>query len=816
MDESGTEPGLLADIVAVDLAGQLAEGTGKVLADLGATVIKVEPPEGCESRTRAPFDDETGESLHWRIWGRDKRSVVLDAATIEGRASLNRLVDGADVLIESCGPHGLVDFGLDPDAIRDRNPGLVHVSVTPFGSTGPRAAAPASDLTLSAAGGFLIGQGDKDRPPLPIGFPESANHGAVQAAADAIGALYERDRSGLGQHLDTSMQEGVVGCLLWTSSYAVIDKNPKFFAEDRAAAPDPRGSEIVPGLRNPKIEACADGHVAVVFVLGTQGETAFSGVLRWAEEEDTLAGDLCGQDWRGWVERMESGEMPVEFGARAIDAALEFLKTKTKAELHDRSMVDKLLIAPCANAADLLVDPQLLERDFWVDIEGEPHPGPFAILSRTPIVYGRAAPVLGADQALLEEIAPKPRPAFTEERGRLYDGLKVADFTWMAAGPIITRELANHGATVIHPESANRVDSMRLLPPFNDPASSPAGSIPAANVNQSKYGVTCDLGRPQSRALVDRLIEWADVIVENFRPGVAEKAGFGWERVHAMNPGAIMLSTSMRGQTGPEAGVAGFGVQGAAMGGYVDITGWPDRSPLSPWGAYTDFVSPRFGLAALVAALRERERSGLGQYIDVSQNETGIHFLGPMVLDYAVNGRTFVRPGVSGERGAPSGVFAGAGIERYLAMSALTHEHWQAVRMVVPALAVPRFDDLCDAERLAQRAEIERVFAGWSADHDVFESAQWLMDAGCPAYATLRPTDLIRDPQLVHRGFFTELPHAAMEARYDGPVTHFSATPWAAHAAGPVVGQHNDYVLRELLGFSSADVAALDAAGVLQ
>jgi crotonobetainyl-CoA:carnitine CoA-transferase CaiB-like acyl-CoA transferase len=816
VDASRSELILLEDIVAVDLGGHLAEATGRILVDLGATVIKVEPPEGCESRSRGPFDHSSGESLYWRTWGRGKHSVVLDLSTTAGQAALNRLVDGADILIESCGPDGLPELGLDAAAMRVRNPGLVHVSVTPFGSTGPLAGAPASDLTLSAAGGFLIGQGDKDRPPIPIGFPESANHGAVQAAADAIGALYERDRSGLGQHLDSSMQAGVVGCLLWTSSYAVLDKNPRFLGDDRADAPDPRGTEIVPGLRSPKIEACADGHVAVTFVLGKQGETAFSGVLTWAEEEGALDADLCGQDWAGWVERMESGELPVEVGARAVDAALDFLKTKTKIELHDRSLDDKLLLAPCNNAAALLADPQLRARDFWVEVDGEVHPGPFAILSRTPITYDRPAPALGADQAMIESIAPRPAPAVTRERRRIYDGLKVADFTWMAAGPIITRELANHGATVIHPESANRLDSMRLLPPFNDPAGSPAGSIPAANVNQSKLGVACDLGRPESRTLIDRLIRWADVVVENFRPGVADKAGFGWERVHELNPRAVMLSTSMRGQTGPEASAIGFGVQGAALGGYVDITGWPDRAPISPWGAYTDFVSPRFGLAALVAALRERERSGVGQYIDVSQNETGIHFLGPMVLDHVVNDSTYVRPGMSGERGAPSGVFAGEGSERYVTVSAITEQNWHALRKVVAPLAASTFDDLSDAVRLARRPEIESIFAEWAREHDVFDIACSLLDAGCPAYATLRPTDLTRDPQLEHRGFFRALPHELMETRYDGPVTEFSETPWAAHAAGPTVGQHNDTVLRELLGFSADEVTALASAGVLQ
>ena len=207
---------LLDDLRVVDITGHLAEAAGRVFADLGAEVIKVEPPDGCESRVRGEVDDD-GVAWHWRHWGRGKRSVVLDLEATADRARFDCLLGGADVLLESATTAERRRWGIDSAEVARRHPSLVHVSVTPFGLTGPLADAPATDMTLAASGGFLNHQGDKDRPPIPIGFPESANHGAVQAAADALIALFERDRSGLGQHLDTSMQAAVVGTLLWTS-----------------------------------------------------------------------------------------------------------------------------------------------------------------------------------------------------------------------------------------------------------------------------------------------------------------------------------------------------------------------------------------------------------------------------------------------------------------------------------------------------------------------------------------------------------------------------------------------------------------------
>ena len=809
---------LLDTIVVIDLTNDLGEAAGRVLADLGATVIKVEPPTGGQGRHRGPFADD-GTSFYWRVWGRGKRSVVLDLDDPTGYDSFHRLLQGADILLETATSDQRTAWGIAPDVVADRYPRLIHASITPYGIDGPLADAPATDLTLAAAGGLLNHQGDKDRPPIPIGFPETAHHGAVQAAADVTIALFERDRSGYGQHLDTSLQAAVIGTLLWTSSYAALDINPSHTGDDRAEAATERGGEVVPGIRNPVVEPCADGHVVMTFVLGAQGNAAFAAAMRWVEEAGALDLDLCGREWVNWIDEMNDGTLPVADGQRAMTQLLAFLATQTKADIHRRSVTDKLLIAPCNDAADLLNDPQLLARDFWVTVDDVPIPGPFAVLSDTPIRYDRGAPELGTDQHLVEELrradpvpAGRPAAAVASDEQALA-GLRVLDLTWMAAGPIITRELANHGATVVHIETITRVDTMRWLPPHHGERLGTDTGLPAANVNQSKLGLACNFALPEATPVLHRLIDWADVIVENFRPGLAARYGFGWEQVHSRNPRAVMLSTSMRGQTGPEAGLTGFGLHGAALAGFVDITGWPDRAPIAPWGAYTDFVSPRFSLAVLMAALRRTAVTGIGQYIDVSQNETGVHHLGPLVAHTAATGVCRTRPGSASEPGAPSGVFAGAGAERYLAVSALSDDAWQAIVSVVEPLTP--FAALTSAERTEQRHHIETVFADWLASRDVFDVQDQLLAAGCPASVSMRATDLHRDPQLTHRGFFTPLEHQVISGAYDGPVSRMSRTPARPWRAGPTIGEHNQQVLVDLLGFSDDYIAELAISGVL-
>ena len=245
------------------------------------------------------------------------------------------------MLLESFPPGTLEALELGGDTLCRENPQLVHVSITPFGQDVPEAASPATDLTLAAAGGLLAMMGDKDRPPIPVGFGETSMHGGLQAAADAILALYERNRSGRGQRLDTSMQAAVVWALMFVTGYAAFGQDPPTFGDDRGEAGQ-RPLEILPGLRNPIVEPCKDGHVVMTLVLGAQGNHGFGQAMKWAEEAGALDADLCGRDWSTWLEDLPAERLSVEDAARGLGQMLDFLSTQTKAQIHEQAIARKM------------------------------------------------------------------------------------------------------------------------------------------------------------------------------------------------------------------------------------------------------------------------------------------------------------------------------------------------------------------------------------------------------------------------------------------------------------------------------------------
>ena len=812
-------PGALSAIRVIDLTTPLAEATGRVLADLGAEVIKVEPPGGCEARFTPPFEDgrqgDAQGSLFWRAYGVGKKSVVLDIERPADRGQLLDLVKGADIFLESSTPGEMKTRALDYETLRAINPALLYVSVSPFGQTGPQATHPATDLTLSAAGGLMNLQGDKDRPPVPVGYPEASHHAAVQAAADVVCALYSRHRDGRGQHLDVSCQAAMLWTLLFATGYPILTgDNQPASGEKRADQ-----QELIPGVVVPDRARCKDGFVVMTLVLGEVGARSFGSMMRWASEYDAIDEDLAEHDWSGMFDLLIGGKISPPDIQRAYDQFIAFLGTRTKAEVQQRAVAGKWLIGPVWSTADLFGDAQLAARDFFTDVDGDIHPGPFIRLSKTPIQLS-AAPTLGRDQALVdgEKHAPcVPTRPTAAPRRNIFEGLKVADFAWVAALPLASKDLANMGATVVKVESEKHVDPLRMLPPWKDMIPDVATSYAPANYNQSKLCLGLDLSIEAAREVALELVDWADVVTESFTAGSAERLGLDYETLRKRKPDLIMVSSCMRGQTGPESAYTGFGLQGAGLAGLVGLTGWPDRLPSGPWGAYTDFISPRFSLAALAAALHHRDMTGEGQYIDQSQIESAMQFISPALLEYTVNGRIVGLRGHDSERACPHGVYATEGTQRYIAIASETTQQWQALRAEVPGLSefsAAEFDAV--SVRIAHKAEIEAAVAAWCADQQPFALAEGLRQSGIPAYVVMRSSDLLEDPQLTARDYFVELDHAVLgRQRFDGPVTKFSGTPVVPRHAGPTIGEHTFEVLTGLLGMSDDKVAELAAAGAL-
>lgn len=401
---------------------------------------------------------------------------------------------------------------------------------------------------------------------------------------------------------------------------------------------------------------------------------------------------------------------------------------------------------------------------------------------------------------------------------RPMDGLKVLDFFWVAVGPMTTGYLAEYGATVVRIESRGRPDPLRNSPPFGPASEGLNRSGYYAAYNAGKYALGLNLAHPKAIDVVARLVRWADVVTENFTPGTMERWGLGYADLCRIKPDIIMLSTSMLGHGGPLSRQPGFGPVLSSLSGMTGITGWPDRAPTNPYGAYTDFIVPRLAVPALIAALDHRRRTGHGQHLDISQLEAALHFIAPLLLDYTSNGREPVRNGNRHPSAAPHGAFPCRGDDRWCAIACSTDAEWQALARAMghPSWTQDeRFSTMLG--RKAHEDELEGLVSEWTRGWDAHALMHRLQAAGVPAGAVQTNDDLFDDPQLRHRGHFVFMEHAEL-GRHVVQRSEFrlSRAPAEHRWPAPNIGQHTLEVCEQFLGMSRDEIEALVAEKVLE
>ena len=806
---------------------------GKVLGDLGADVIKIEPPSGSATRSVGPFvDGERGpdSSLFWAAYCVNKRGVTLDLDSQDGREQLKALASGADILVESFMPGEMASWGLGYADLESINPSLVYTSITPYGQTGPYADYEAPDLVAWSMGGMQYLCGDSDRPPVRVSAPQAELHAGAHAAVGTMAAFWHRQKTGEGQHVDVSMQTAVI----WTLMNATPFPPLHGVNMERDGAFRSRGQ--VP-VRH--VYECLDGHVSLVAAPRT-----LSGLAVWMAEEDVAPDWLLGIDWEEWnftsVSQSDPGSM-AEFDA--VQGAFEsFVATKTKLNLFLKAIELGMLLAPCHTVEDIARSEQLEAREFWWSVEHPAlgreltHLGPFIKFGSSPIMVRRPAPRLGEhNDEVLAETRPAVKPANIQGANASpkvssmpFEGIKVLDFTWVGVGPITTKHFADFGADVIRVESVTRPDVLRGGIPFKDAEPGINRSQFAANYNSSKRGLGLNLALPEGRELVKNLIrEWKpDIIAESFTPRVMAGWGLAYEDIRQMTPDVIYLSTCQQGQTGPHSSFAGFGQLAGAMAGFYHITGWPDREPAGPYGAYSDFVNPPNAAAALVAALEFRRRTGKGQQLDLSQYECATHFLAPAIMDYLTNGTVLNRRGNEDDAAVPHNVYRCADQERrhtgegeqWIAIAVTTDAQWRALCVEMNRGELGDDSRFSTAEaRRDQRGRIDEVVREWTRDKSARDLMVRLQEAGVPAGVVQSQADLWEDPQIAHRGFFQWLEHAECGLMpYDGLSYHLSKTPGALRMPQALIGQHNFEILGEILGLDDSAVVQLLEQGVLE
>ncbi len=401
-------------------------------------------------------------------------------------------------------------------------------------------------------------------------------------------------------------------------------------------------------------------------------------------------------------------------------------------------------------------------------------------------------------------------------------GIKVVDFSWIGAGPLTGWWLAAYGATVVKVEHPVRYDQLRGSPPHAKLKFDINGSLYFAAANNNKLGITLDLNKPQGLALGKRLVAWADVVVENFMPGTMARWGLDYESLRAIDPRIVMVSLSMQGQTGPHAGASGYGPMLMGLAGIGHLGGWPDRPPGCASIPYPDWVAPHFAAFAVVSALDYRQRTGAGQYIDLSQYEATIQWLGPAILDYTANGRVWERAGnklidSSLPRAAPHGAYPAKGSDRWCAIAVFTDEQWEALAGLMgrPAwTAEPRFST--HLARCQHTEELDELVGQWTVQFEAAALMRMLQERGIPAGVVHDQQGLLEDPQLIDRGHYGSLDHPVM-GRYhtELPAPHLSETPPRMRRHAPTIGGDNDHVYRQVLGLSQSDYDRLIAEEVI-
>ncbi len=816
----------------IDLTQREAGLCAQVLGDLGADVVLVEPPGGAEVRGRAPFIGDRSDSeasLTFRAWARGKRSIVLDIQDPTDRETLRALIERADFLVESEPVGHLESLGFGPAELRALNPRLIHVSITPFGSTGPRARWLGGDLIAMAAGGPMAITGDSDRAPVRTSSPQAYQHAAVEGAFGAMVALHERNRSGLGQQVDISAQQAVTIC----TQSGIVAAGVNFPPVMRSAT-GPRLGPVQMRLTYP----AKDGFASITHIFGATVGPATRRLMEYVHDRGFCDAAMRDKDWVAYGQLLFTGAEPLSEFERAKDAVAACTGATLKADLLDAAMQRRLLLAPVSTMKDVFESPQLEARAYFQVPDGEPDglafPGPFARFSATPIHYTRPAPAPALDahraevEAELNAHAPMPvrglvPTAFDVDAAdpRPLAGLKVLDFMWAIAGPATTRSLADFGATVVRIESSSRLDVCRTVAPFMNQSNDPEESALFHGANVGKLMLSLDLTNPASKEIVFELVRWADVVCESYSPRAMKTFGLDWDVLRQVNPKLIMLSTCLMGQTGPLAMYAGFGNLAAAISGFNEVAGWPDREPAGPYGAYTDYIAPRYNGAALLAALEHRRRTGEGQYIDMAQGEAALHFLAPALLDYGANGRIATRIGNADRQCAPHGAYPAAGEDRWVAIACETDAQWRALARVLAeaGLAIDPDDArlATAAGRKAHEAELDALLTRFTQARDADATSEALQARGVPAYTVQNSPECMQDPQLAHLSHFVPIAHPnGGQTVVENTRARLSRTPGRPGDTVPTFGSGLQQVLGGILGYDEERIAELLIAGVLE
>ena len=819
----------LSDLRVVDLTHGIAGPyCTKLLADFGADVIKVERPgAGDYARHEGPFPqdvphpEKSGLFLHLNT---NKRSITLDLKTAQGVEVVKELVKSADVLVENFRPGVTASLGLDYDTLSKINPNLIMTSISNFGQTGPYRDYIASELTLFGMGGRMNASGFPDRYPLRLGGNHVQYQAGNNAAMATLFALHGRNYQGMGgQYIDVSIFEtqmaSINGRMVGLLQYQYNGDIGVRLGGVRIGYP----AGIYP---------CADGYVNIT-----------AGAMFWPR---TIA--MLG------MPELENSKFAPPMGQLDLDAKEEFEETiwfpwifqRTRAEVVAACQEFEIPSAGINDFQDVVDNlPQLQERKYFVEID-HPVAGKFRYTGR-PIVTDepwwqirRPAPTLGQHNDEVAAEVEKSRAstngaaaAPSERKAKLpLEGIRIADMTVVLAGPYSTMFLGDMGAEVIRVESVNvkpvgsrgparatkEEEEKRPIStyPDRDPGARPWNRSANFNAhNRSKYSMTADLHTPEGKDIMRRLIEKSDLFMENNAMGSIERLGLTWDVVSQWNPRLIMISTTGYGRTGPWAGYRGFGMQFEAAYGHASVMGYPDMDAEGVPAAVPSDASTGVTMAiAALMALRHREKTGKGMYIDISLGENFMPHLGELIMDYTINGRVASTLG-NRDYKLVQGAYRCAGDDLWLCISIADIDQWRKLCRMMGRDELVEDERFGDMEKLrANHDDVDRAIEAWTVDKDPIELFNRLQGEGIIAGPVLNEPQAYADPQMKARDFFVPVTGVELGTHLT-PSTTFklSKVPFPKLKPAVRLGEDNDYIYREVLKIAEEEYDKLKALG---
>lgn len=784
MSEPSAKPGLLEGVRVVDLSTEIGGAyCTKLFVDAGATVVKVEPPGGDPLRrwTASGASIPPGEDgALFQFLNASKQSVVLDLEQADDRARCPEWIAGADLVVESFPPGTMERYGMTHAELAATTPGLSLVSITPYGQSGPWANRPASDATLQAGAGITARRGTPERGPVYIAGRVGEWLAGSFAGIGALCAWLGARRTGKGQHVDVSTFEALI---LAGTQY-----------QDLTCQFSGRRMEQV--IHTPSNEPAKDGWVGLTTITAQQ----------WT--------DFCAMIGRPEIAEQEK--------YRSIDsrmAEFDFISSAIHAWTREHTVDEILEIAealriPCSplgRGSTVASLDHFVERGVFVESpNGTLQPRvPYLLKDNPPRPVGRA-PRLGEHApAVPENVRAKATSATEDDETLPFTGLRVVDLTAFWAGPFATTFLGALGADVIKVESTHRPDLMRFVNTLETDQIWEGGAI-FHGANANKRAITLRLDTEEGRDLLHRLLEKADVLIENFSVRVLDQLGLSVDELRRRYPRLVIVRMPSWGLDGPWRDRGGFAMTVEQACGLAWRSGYPGLPMVA---TVCDPMGSLHAIFGMALALENRERTDEGQLVEVPLVEVGLNLAAELVIEHSAYGEELEQPGNRGREAVPQGVYPCADSESsYVALSVRTDEEWAALVEILGRPSWATDPALSTREgRWAAHDAIDRELAAFFAPQRWKDVVEKLLAAGIPAELTWNPIDSIPHPQLDHRGFYVEAEHPVVgRRRYPTVPIRFSARkiPWIRRVA-PTLGQHNEEVLRGELGLSDADLETL-------